>query len=253
VNASKGHNWEDFGEYILPYAPVIRIQHPITGPVQEMATFRDDIVIPPFMREDKISSINLWTSHGPGASVNHCEPNAMANLNVQIRGKKHVWLFSPDDAKCLSVQSAVMEPPFVASEVAPEAVSTAHAPFRDARCFETIIEEGDAVFIPPFWFHWFVHYPVFQLNMNFWWEPDQIPLSPISGEWMFMSALCKALGGFDTAVEEFARLPEETKALLRRIERQLIDDVSLKSSLAMLKLRAQMQIARVPDPKTGKY
>jgi hypothetical protein len=116
-----------------------------------------------------------------------------------------------------------------------------------------VLEEGDAIFIPPFWFHWFAHYPVYQLNMNIWWEPTQIPLSPMSGDWMYMSALCEALGGFDKAVEAFAHLPEETQALLRRIERILLDNPTLTRSKAMLDARSGVKAARIPDPKTGAY
>jgi hypothetical protein len=210
--------------------PLLQIWRPDRGVDPELEPLCADFELPRFIPRDRVSSINIWARNfGLYDNGSHCEPNAMANLNVQVRGRKHVWLFPPSDAGCLSVTPAIMEPPFVAVSQEATRVGDDHPRFRDATCYETILEPGDAVFIPTFWFHWFVHYPVYQLNLNFWFEAESIPLSPISADWAFMSALCLALGGFDRAVERFASLPPETQELLRDIEDILLNQRDLLS------------------------
>jgi hypothetical protein len=234
--------------------PLLQIWRPDEGVVPELAPLMDDIELPPFIPRDRLSSINIWARNfGLYDNGSHCEPNAMANLNLQLRGKKHVWLFPPDDASCLSVTPAIMEPPFVAASQEATRVSDEHPRFRDARCYEAVLEPGDAIFIPVFWFHWFVHYPVYQLNLNFWFEAGSIPLSPISADWAFMSALCVALGGFGEAIEGFARLAPETQELLRKIEHVLLNERDLLSPPVIGAARKRGgRMGRDPKQLTGR-
>jgi Cupin-like domain len=213
-----------------------------------------DLELPRFIPRDRISSINLWARNfGLYDNGSHCEPNAMANLNLQVRGKKHVWLFPPTDAACLGVTPAIMEPPFVAVSQEATRASDEHPRFADAHCYETVLEPGDAIFIPTFWFHWFVHYPLYQLNLNFWFEVDPIPLTPISANWAYLSALCTALGGFEHAIESFSRLPAETQALLRRIEDVLLNDRHLLSPPVIGEARRRgPRMGRDPKQLTGR-
>jgi hypothetical protein len=241
--------------FIYPNTPVIRLWNIGTGPDPELGKLMDDFTLPSFIPRDRMSSINLWASdasEGPLNNASHCEPNAMSNLNLQVRGKKHVWLFSPDDARHVGVVPTMMGPPFVAHQQGISELSEEHPEFRDATCYETILEPGDAVFIPTFWFHWFVHYPTYQLNLNFWWEPEQIQLTPISANWTFMSALCKALGGFPNAEAAFDKLPPETQHLLRDVEQCLLYDGTLTSPKQMLAARMRVTMPGVPD-ESGKY
>jgi hypothetical protein len=175
----------------------------------------------------------------------------MANFNLQIRGKKRVWLFSPDDAPYLDVGPSMLNAPFIANSARSSSVKQGR--FAEAHCYETTLEPGDAVFIPTFWFHWFVHYPTFQLNMNFWWQAETTALSPISANWVFLSALAKVLGGFHACREEFEKLPDETKKLLRSIEHQILTDATLGDAATMMRARADTPRARVPKPGSLEY
>jgi hypothetical protein len=226
-------------EFELPTGPLIRIQSP-DGVDPELAPLARDIQWPSYVRPEKISSINIWVSSPSSetGSVSHAEPNAMTNLNLQVRGKKHVRLFPPDDARCLSVPPSVCYPPFVAAGQMAYRISE-NPRFAEVRAYETVLEAGMAIHIPAFWFHWFEHYPAYQINLNVWWETDRMPLHPISANWAYLNALCTALGGFDeqTTVARFEALPEETKALLRAIEDNLLNKPSLLRPLEMLAAR----------------
>jgi hypothetical protein len=226
-------------EFELPTGPLVRIRSPGDGLDPVLAPLARDVQWPSYVRPEKISSINLWVSSpvSETGSFSHAEPNAMANLNLQVRGKKHVRLFPPDDARCLSVPPSVGQPPFVAAGQMAYRISE-NPRFAEVRAYETVLEAGMAIFIPTFWFHWFEHYPAYQINLNVWWETERMPLQPISANWAYQNALCTALGGFDEqTAARFEALPEDTKALLRAIEDNLLTEPSVLRPLEMLAAR----------------
>ena len=87
-----------------------------------------------------------------------------------------------------------------------------------------LLEPGDFVYWPEFWFHWFVHYQEFQLNIRIDWTERNFELNPMSVSWAYTNALAKAFGGFGNLPEAFASMPPEMRALLVRIEQELIND-----------------------------
>jgi hypothetical protein len=214
------------GEYAAMNSPVISLRGPNANP--DFESLLADIRLPPFVDPERVTEIYVWMKNiGWYDNRSHAEPNAAANLNLQVRGKKHVWLFPPDDAGLLGVASTredMMGPPYFSAGQTIYAPSDEHPEFKDVRCYETVLEPGDIVFIPTFWYHWFVHYDAYQLNINTWFYTDQIPLSPVAAEWAYMKALGVALGGFDVAPERFAALPVETQELLAQIARTLVND-----------------------------
>ncbi|CAN5386119.1 hypothetical protein BH11MYX1_BH11MYX1_39080 [soil metagenome] len=215
-------------DYILHNFPIIKLWGD-EGQVAGMEPLLADLRLPAFIHADKIREMFAWVRNGGWHdNKSHCEPNAAANFNVQLQGKKRVWLFSPDDAGLLGVATTKREelvtPPFFSQTQTVFKPSEDHPSFANVRCYETVLEPGDAVYIPVFWFHWFVHYDLYQLNFNVWFDAGPIPLSPISAEWSFMTALCLTLGGFASANEKFAALPIETQELLTSIATALVAD-----------------------------
>ena len=215
--------------YLPHNHPIMRVWG-YDGPVPGMESLLPDIELPPFIRRDQVASMYVWARNlGWYDNRSHCEPNAAANLNVQLRGRKHVWLFAPEDARRIGATAGkeeLLELPFFSTEQRIYHPSEQHPEFAGVRCYEAVLEAGDAVFIPPFWFHWFVHYNTYQMNFNIWFMTDSFRLSPIAAEWAYMNALCTALGGFANVKAAFARLPAETQDLLVKIANTLVDDPS---------------------------
>ena len=118
----------------------------------------------------------------------------------------------------------MMGPPYFSANQSVYAPSAEHPEFAKVRCYSTVLEPGDCIHIPTFWYHWFVHHDAYQINFNCWFYNEQIPVTPVSAEWAYMKALCLTLGGFDVAPERFAALPLETQDLLARIAQSLILD-----------------------------
>lgn len=214
-------------DHVMHNYPVIKLWGR-DGVRPEMECLLADLRLPPWIRRDRIQEMYVWARNmGWYDNKSHCEPNAGASINVQILGRKHVWLFPPDDAGPIGAASPrdeMMGPPFFSAAQTVYRASTEHPRFANVRCYETVLEPGDAIHIPTFWYHWFVHYNVYQLNVNVWFRADAIPVSPVSAEWAYMNALCLSLGGWPVAGERFAALPVETRDLLHRIAVALIED-----------------------------
>jgi hypothetical protein len=212
------------GDYAVPGAPAISFRPPDRNP--EFHVLLEDVRLPAFIKTERLHSMALWMrNEGWRDNKSHAEPNVGANLNLQIRGKKHVWLFSPEDSPYLgaaSTREELMTPPYFSGTQTIYRADDEHPEFKNVRCYETVLEPGDIIHIPTLWFHWFVHYDEYQINFNTWWQLEQIPLSPISADWAYMKALCLVLGGFAAAPKRFAELPLEVQDLLTQISRTLV-------------------------------
>jgi len=221
------HSREAAAEYVLHNYPVMKVWG-AGGPNPDLACLLDDVRWPSFIARDQVKEAYVWVRNiGWYDNKSHCEPNAAAAINLQIRGKKHVWLFPPEDAGLLGAASSrgdMMEPPFFSANQTVYHPSPEHPEFANVRCYEAVLEPGDAVHIPVFWYHWFVHYNLYQMNFNIWFGGPAIRLSPVAAEWSYMNALCLALGGFKHAKDRFLALPHETQELLCRIANTLIED-----------------------------
>jgi hypothetical protein len=104
---------------------------------------------------------------------------------------------------------------------------------KDAWCYEVLLEPGEMIYWPAFWFHWFVHYHEYQVSFRIRFAQQHHPLNPISASWAFSNALARALGGFAKAEEAYKALPDETRALLKAIEESFFQEPKLLESKAM--------------------
>jgi hypothetical protein len=220
------------GPYAPQNSPVISLRgrpDEVTAAVNpDFACLLPDLRWPSFVTDENMNSMFIWFKNmGCYDNRGHLEPNAAVNLNLQVRGKKHVWLFPPDDAPRVAARPTredLFDPPYFSSGQAFYEPTPENPEFKDVRCYEAVLEPGDVIHIPTFWYHWFVHYDAYQMNVNCWFYNDQIPLSPIAGDWAYMKALAIALGGFAEAPARFAALPVETQELLTQIAHTLVVD-----------------------------
>jgi len=104
--------------------------------------------LPSFIAPDQVKEMYVWARNvGWYDNRSHCEPSAAAAINLQIRGKKHVWLFPPEDAGLLGVASPreeMMTPPFFSADQHVYRPSPEHPGFANVRCYEAVLEPGDA-------------------------------------------------------------------------------------------------------------
>ena len=188
----------------------------------------DDVTLPSYVTERRSVAVMIRNSRVTTEghyfdTPCHYELNIQPAVYIQVAGKKHLWLFSPEESRHLGVESFMTEAPFV-SNVAEACASPARYPqLANATCYEAVLEPGDFVYWPEFWFHWFVHYHELQINLRVDWDVPQFELNPMSASWVYTNALADALGGFANVPATFAALPSETRELLVRIEQNMIN------------------------------
>jgi lysine-specific demethylase 8 len=121
--------------------------------------FLENRFFPQFFDGPAVSQ-NLWISPQGNQSSFHHDAN-VDNLNVQIHGRKLFVLASPASYRKLYPQSFGYSPVRV-FEPNPE-----YARFAQARLRQAVLEPGDILFIPQYWWHW-VRALEPSVNVNVW-------------------------------------------------------------------------------------
>lgn len=163
----------------------------------------------------------------------HYELNVTPSIYIQVLGKKHLWLFAPDEARRLGMESFMTEAPYLSNGAEACSNPAKYPQLAEATCYEIVLEPGDLVFWPEFWVHWFVHHHDFQLNIRVDWREDRFQLNPMSATWAYCNALAESLGGFQNFQRAFQALPPETQALLVKIEQTLFNEPRMLAPLEM--------------------
>jgi hypothetical protein len=192
-----------------------------TGPNPDLAVLMGDFSTPEYMDRSHFVSSGFWVSPAGVVSAIHYDGGGQHNLNVQVTGRKRVRLFSPYQAAWLYPFLATKDGPANFSQVHPERPDLKKFPkFADAECLEGVLEPGDMLFIPSFWFHSLVHCGKFNTNVNFWWSAQQIEYSPVAVREAFLAAFFAInQRSYD---ETAAALGENAMELLRKLEEKLM-------------------------------
>jgi hypothetical protein len=114
------------------------------------------------------AAAHLWL--GAAETVTPLHYDWANNLFAQVRGRKRVTLFSPAQASRLYPFPASAPHPHL-SRVDIEAADRARFPrFRKAVSRECVLDPGDLLFVPAFWWHHVRSLDV-AISVNFWWAP----------------------------------------------------------------------------------
>ena len=210
---------------------------------------RADYKLPAYLPADQVSAELLFRASDVDTSTyfqtpSHFEWDAMEFFSMQIRGRKHLWLFGPDQAPYLGIKSELPDFPFLSVGAHACGDPAGHPEIGNATCYEVVLEPGDLIYWPAFWFHWFTHYHDYQISFRMRFPQKQQPLNPISASWVFSNALAKVLGGFAEAPERYEALPEETKTLLRSIEEAFFNDEGLVDTTTMYARRLSPEVRK---------
>eukprot|EP00939_MAST-03C_sp_MAST-3C-sp1_P003183 g3183.t1 len=118
-------------------------------------TIRDDVTDVSFLVQPwrKVLEINLWSGTDNITTPLHYD--VTHNFYVQIRGRKRFVLFPPKDWRKLYLYPRV-HPSSRSSQIASQFpnVDLERFPlFKDAQPYEVVLEAGDVLVIPAYWFH----------------------------------------------------------------------------------------------------
>jgi len=111
-----------------------------------------DITYPEYFLRKPI--IYFWFGYSPTTSVSHLHFDDPHNVFVQIRGRKRIILFPPIDY--LSFYTAIEDIDCMfhfskVNPINPDVESFPKFPWQEK--IEVIIEAGEILYIPPFWWH----------------------------------------------------------------------------------------------------
>lgn len=179
----------------------------------DLAPLLTDVVRPDFLDEAGIDTIGIWLS-GRGVRTRlHYDRNGRHNFNAQLAGRKEVVLVPPGEFPKL-YPFPISEPIYNFTRVGnydpdPDAFPL----FAEATGYRGILDQGDLLFIPAFWYHALTHVGDFNFNLNFWCDAHDVPMSSVALR-NEMAILCRASGLTDGPGWE---------ALSRRIDRQCLD------------------------------
>lgn len=150
----------------------------------------------------------LWTHY-----------DIMDNILVQIRGRKRVVLFSPED--CLYLYLEADKSKIIDLDEPPDQLFYKYPLLAEAVRYECVLEESDSLFIPSLWFH-NTKALEFSIGINFFWKDRQISeqnfynKTDIYGNKDLNPAI-DAFNSLDKALKHLEKLPKKFKDFYLRI------------------------------------
>jgi lysine-specific demethylase 8 len=185
-----------------------------------LAPLADDIEVPPLFDPDRLRSIGIWMSPAGVIAPIHYDRDGSHNLNAQVKGEKRVIMISPRHLLApFSAGTPALRQADVThfSRVNIEEIEASDLPaFRAATYVETILEEGDMLFIPSYWWHGVYHRGEINMNVTFWWAPDQLELTRTSLRQQLVDLVLGAARGDDTS--EIDRILGEVEESIGRMQ-----------------------------------
>jgi hypothetical protein len=138
---------------------------PLRGPFAELL---DEISIPRFIRSTSAPGIYLWVGAAGNGSALHFDESY--NLLAQVRGRKRLVLFPPEQTDCLYPFPADSKIPTMSQVDIDRPDFDTFPRFREAEGVELTLQEGQMLYIPLFWWHQ-VRSLDPSISVNFWWMP----------------------------------------------------------------------------------
>ncbi|GAA3214886.1 cupin-like domain-containing protein [Dactylosporangium siamense] len=141
-------------------------QMPIESRLPELLP---ELTVPPYVPADKINDINLWMASADSRTPLHYDD--MHNIFVQIEGRKRFRLFNPAQFDLLYPGPLNTRSQHL-SQVELNAPDLDRFPkLARAEYWEAVVEPGDMLFMPAFWWHQ-VSAPDLAVSVNYWWRAD---------------------------------------------------------------------------------
>jgi lysine-specific demethylase 8 len=134
-----------------PYLGNIPFDHPETR--QYFQRLKAALTFPDYFPNQVYGELRLWMGAAGQRSTIHNDN--YHNLNAQLYGSKRFLLFAPDQHA--HIYAAPLNETCWASPVDPESPDYARYPlFQNAEAYEAVLEAGDMLYIPIFWWHYVV-------------------------------------------------------------------------------------------------
>jgi Cupin-like domain len=128
-----------------------------------------DIATPSYIPNDSSTvTKNLW--FGPAGTISPLHFDRSHNLLHQHCGRKHVVVIDPSRFDLMKPGSKNSESPHVSSLDLVTSGFNIDLSRLNAPCLETILEPGEVLFLPAFWWHNVISLDS-AISVNYWWRP----------------------------------------------------------------------------------
>lgn len=120
-------------------------------PLMELRPIVDDVRIPDVLKGQHLMAKGFWYGPGDNVSPLHFDPDP--GILVQLRGRKKFWMVSPTQVDRI-YPNPLFSPISTISQLDLEKPDFERFPLaKDVIAYEGTIEPGEAMFIPPTWWH----------------------------------------------------------------------------------------------------
>jgi hypothetical protein len=133
-----------------------------------------------------LANINIWLGSGGNTSYLHFDP--LFNMLAVLKGRKHFALISPRQTS--HVYPLYYRDPLGSAVNLKQPDYSRHPRLRDAEYSIATLEAGEAIYVPPGWWH-FVTSEGVNIAVSMWWKPRVRPewlLNPPM-RWLWWRAL----------------------------------------------------------------
>ncbi len=166
---SKKMNFTDFTDWIVQEKTNDEYyylqQSPITIIFPELVP---DIEVPDYIDKKLFMITNLWM--GTGGNVSPLHHDMSENLLCQVRGRKRIVLFEPKQTALLYPFPAYSKIPHMSQLNIDKPDIDKFPKFQKAKYMECLLEPGEMLFIPAFWWHQVYSQDQLNISINFWWK-----------------------------------------------------------------------------------
>jgi ribosomal protein L16 Arg81 hydroxylase len=184
---------------------------------------------------DMLSAINFWM--GGAGCVTHLHHDKDHNFLVQVRGRKELTLFAPADSEFLYPNPG--DAFSHVSRIELDHVELEQFPlFKHAAPMHCLLEEGDLLYMPPYWWHQ-VRSLDMAISVNYWWNRFDVT-EGMGLEFLSVEQLCFQVKSFVDRGFSIDHKDEHGEPLLLKAVRKGYGNV----------VEAFLILGANPDPKS---
>ena len=139
----------------------------------QIKCFDADFEVPDFVHcgqkeFESSGSVNCW--FGPKGTVTPLHNDPKHNILCQVVGFKYLRIYSPQQSEMLYAREGILNNTSqIDLDLNEQAINEKYPQFKNAKYLDVLLEPGDALYIPPKWWHYVKSLSI-SFSVSFWFE-----------------------------------------------------------------------------------